>query len=303
MSVLLTSAVLWLAACDTSVPLESMPPLITLPEPTPTNPEPPPANTEKALRRAHAHNDYEHERPLLDALDQGFSSVEADVYVMPVQGLSQLAGLYVAHDPQDIDFSRTLASLYLEPLKARAAENGGCIHKDCSQFYLLIDAKTEAESTYAAVEAELAKYDSLFVKYVDGGIRPGPVMATLSGNRPLATMRAASSRYTFYDGRFSDLDSSEPASLIPLISDSWTTQFGWDGNGEMPADQKAKLIEAITKSHAKGRRVRLYNVPDAAGPARENIWKTLLAADQDQINTDDLAGLRAFLLANDPQQR
>ena len=29
---------------------------------------------------AHAHNDYEHARPLLDALDAGFRSVEADVY-------------------------------------------------------------------------------------------------------------------------------------------------------------------------------------------------------------------------------
>ena len=67
----------------------------------------------------------------------------------------------------------------------------------------------------------------------------------------------------------------------------------------MPATQKAKAAEATVN----GRRVRLYNVPDAAGAARENIWKELLAADQDQINTDDLAGLRAFLLANDPKQR
>ena len=32
------------------------------------------------LMRAHAHNDFQHTRPLLDALDCGFSSVEADVY-------------------------------------------------------------------------------------------------------------------------------------------------------------------------------------------------------------------------------
>ncbi|MES2885020.1 MAG: phosphatidylinositol-specific phospholipase C/glycerophosphodiester phosphodiesterase family protein [Pseudomonadota bacterium] len=291
---------LLLAACGDSA---TTPTPAAAPVTPPVAEVPPPVTSEKSLARAHAHNDYEHTRPLLDALDQGFSSVEADVYVVPVSGVSQVAGLYVAHDPQDIDFSKTLASLYLEPLKKRAAENGGCIHKDCSPFYLLIDAKTEAESTYAAIEADLAKYDALFTRYENGGLRLGAVTATLSGNRPLATMKAAMSRYTFYDGRFSDLDSAEPVTLIPLISDSWTTHFGWDGNGPMPADQKAKLIEAITKSHAKGRRVRLYNVPDAAGPARENIWKELLAADQDQINTDDLAGLRIFLLANDPKQR
>src|SRR5262249_1980163 len=31
------------------------------------------------LIHAHAHNDYEHTRPLFDALDQGFCSVEADI--------------------------------------------------------------------------------------------------------------------------------------------------------------------------------------------------------------------------------
>ena len=34
------------------------------------------------LPRAHAHNDYYHRRPLLDALDQGFCSVEADIYLV-----------------------------------------------------------------------------------------------------------------------------------------------------------------------------------------------------------------------------
>jgi len=36
----------------------------------------------QALRGAHAHNDYQHERPLLDALAHGFQSVEADVFLV-----------------------------------------------------------------------------------------------------------------------------------------------------------------------------------------------------------------------------
>src|SRR5690242_5509037 len=46
------------------------------------------------LTRAHAHNDYEHTRPLLDALDQGFCSVEADVWLIDGE-------LRVAHDERD----------------------------------------------------------------------------------------------------------------------------------------------------------------------------------------------------------
>jgi hypothetical protein len=39
--------------------------------------------------------------------------------------------------------------------------------------------------------------------------------------------------------------------------------------------------------------------PDLAGPAREALWGELLAADLDYFNTDDLAGLEAFLDAHE----
>ena len=70
-------------------------------------PDTPPASEQTLLYKAHAHNDYLHERPLLDALDHGFMSIEADVYVMPLLSDS----LYVAHDAQDIRPSRTLTAL------------------------------------------------------------------------------------------------------------------------------------------------------------------------------------------------
>ena len=56
------------------------------------------------LWRAHAHNDYEHPRPLFDALDHRFGSVEADIYLVGDQ-------LLVAHDPENLDPSRANASL------------------------------------------------------------------------------------------------------------------------------------------------------------------------------------------------
>ena len=40
------------------------------------------------LPRAHAHNDYEHPRPLLDALSHGFCSVEADVHLVDVSDVA-----------------------------------------------------------------------------------------------------------------------------------------------------------------------------------------------------------------------
>src|SRR4051812_48114397 len=70
------------------------------------------------LIHAHAHNDYEHPRPLLDALDCGFCSVEADVFLVGDK-------LFVGHSWYELRPERTLVSLYLDPLKKRIAENGG----------------------------------------------------------------------------------------------------------------------------------------------------------------------------------
>ncbi len=41
--------------------------------------------------------------------------------------------------------------------------------------------------------------------------------------------------------------------------------------------------------------MRFWATPDLAGPARDALWAELLAAGVDYLNTDDLAGLEAFL--------
>src|SRR5688500_12101427 len=74
------------------------------------------------LLRAHAHNDYEHVRPLFDALDHGFCSVEADVYLID-------GALLVAHDRKDVKPERTLSALYLSPLLDRVKRNGGRVYR------------------------------------------------------------------------------------------------------------------------------------------------------------------------------
>ncbi|MFJ8199610.1 hypothetical protein [Streptomyces sp. NPDC096152] len=48
-----------------------------------------------------------------------------------------------------------------------------------------------------------------------------------------------------------------------------------------------------------GQRVRFRATPDTAGPARDALWGELLAAGVALLNTDDLAGLEAFLDAHE----
>src|SRR5437773_3011311 len=91
----------------------------------------PPAAKAAPLPQAHAHNDYEHARPLFDALDHGFCSVEADIWLTE-------GGLNVAHDKKDLKPSRTLQALYLDPLRERIEASGGRVYRDGPAFYLLI---------------------------------------------------------------------------------------------------------------------------------------------------------------------
>ena len=245
----------------------------------------------KPLLRAHAHNDYEHDRPLLDALDHGFTSVEADIHLVD-------GDLFVAHGPHQITPERTLRSLYLKPLSTRIARNGGRVYPNGPQFTLFIDIKTEAVATYKVLSEMLAEYESIFTTFDSNGRTDKAVIAIVSGNRPRELMEAQAIRYAGCDGRLVDLDSNAPATLIPIISDNWTRHFSYDGTGPMPAEERQKLKNIVETAHKKGRRVRFWATPDRPTQARQNLWWELLAAGVDLLNTDDLQGLQQFLLQN-----
>ncbi|MFF0341808.1 glycerophosphodiester phosphodiesterase family protein [Kribbella sp. NPDC004875] len=242
----------------------------------------------RALPSAHAHNDYDHRRPLQDAVDRGFNSVEADVWLVDGE-------LRVAHDLADAKPGRTLESLYLQPLADRVRENHGQVYKHGRDFQLLIDIKSDGPSTYAAVDKALAKYRGISTAFVDGRVVKGAVTSVISGNRPLDALKAQKIRYAGYDGRLADLQSGMPASLMPLVSDNWTNAFTWQGVGPMPAAEKTKLHDIVTTAHHAGYKVRFWATPDTPGAAREALWRELTDAGVDYLNTDDLHGLEDFL--------
>lgn len=246
------------------------------------------------LARAHAHNDYEHTRPLQDALANDFTSVEADVWLVDGE-------LRVAHDLNQTVPGRTLESLYLRPLAQRVRENNGSVYRKWKgTFQLLIDVKSEATPTYRAVHKALAEYRRIMTTYRNGHKKKQAVDAVISGNRDLPLIQSQKLRYAGYDGRLPDLAGSLPDEVMPLVSDNWTRHFTWQGVGPMPVAERQRLHEIVVRAHTAGYRVRFWATPEAAGPAREAVWQELVAADVDQVNTDDLAGLRAFLRAHDP---
>jgi glycerophosphoryl diester phosphodiesterase len=246
----------------------------------------PPAQA-SALPEAHAHNDYEHRRPLLDALDQGFTSVEADIWLRDGQ-------LLIGHDEEDLDPARTLESLYLAPLEARSAMNHGPVLRGYRKpLQLLVDVKSEAVSTYAALDRVLRRHPRLLTSWDAAGVSPGAVSVVVSGNRDLAGMQAQPQRLAAYDGRLTEPDL--PATLAPLVSANWSDVSAWTGAGPLPAADRARLTQIVDRAHARGQKVRFWATNDTRGRAREQLWSTLLDAGVDHLNTDDLPGLRRFL--------
>ncbi len=235
------------------------------------------------LAHAHAHNDYLHERPLLDALDHGFTSVEADIFLVDGQ-------LLVAHDRRELSSERTLRGLYLDPLRERVRANQGSVHPGGGQFYLLIDIKSAAEPTYAVLAKTLADYADIISVVRDGTVERKAVDVAISGNRPFATMRTEAVRYAGLDGRMGDLDSDAPPHLMPLVSDRWGAHFKWRGRGPIDEAERKKLDDAVARAHDGGRRIRFWATPETV-----EAWHVLHAAGVDHINTDDLAGLETFL--------
>lgn len=254
-----------------------------------------PAAEPAPLAQAHAHNDYLHKRPLLDALDHGFCSAEADVFLVDNV-------LLVAHTVVELRNDRTLESLYLRPLAERCGKNGGWVYEPGRTVTLLVDFKAKGAETYAALKPLLEKYRQLFepraiypVAAADEARAPKapPVVVVISGDRPTKEIAADSKRLCGIDGRLSDLTAEHPAGLMPLLSDNWTAHFQWRGEGPMPDAEREKLRGYASAAHAKGARLRFW-----ATPENEALWTELTAAGVDLIGTDDLRRLARFFSAD-----
>jgi glycerophosphoryl diester phosphodiesterase len=237
------------------------------------------------LPHAHAHNDYYHKRPLLDALDQGFCSVEADVFL--VNGR-----LLVGHSRTELNSTRSLRSLYLEPLKQRVAANQGRVFRQGPPFTLLIDIKSDADATYSALRKVLTEYDDMLSTTSAGKHQQKAVTVVISGNRAQEAIVRTTDRHAGIDGRLTDIDSKVPSHLMPLISDNWGRHFSWRGQGKMPEKERQKLRDTVKKIHQSGRRVRFWATPEDS-----RVWSELLDAGVDLIGTDDLSELSRFLKA------
>ncbi|HVW12326.1 MAG TPA: phosphatidylinositol-specific phospholipase C/glycerophosphodiester phosphodiesterase family protein [Mucilaginibacter sp.] len=235
-----------------------------------------------------AHNDYKHKHPLFDALDNGFTNIEADVFLKDNT-------LVVGHFCPILHYGRSLEKLYLRPLYNIARRNNGRIYPDYNQpVILMIDFKTKAAETYRKLEQVLQKYQAMLTHYENGRIVEGAVTVVVSGHKPYALLEGEQQRYAFIDEdlRHVERDTST-RNVFTMASCKYSKLLSWNGVGPMPELQRERLIKFVAIAHHMGSKVRLW-----ASPERKAVWDQLLSCGVDLINTDQLATLHDYLDAH-----
>lgn len=233
----------------------------------------------KPVDFAFSHNDYAHARPLQNALECGFTHVEADVFLVNGQ-------LLVAHNLKDTRPDRTLKDLYLDPLFAIfKAQNGRIYPRWKGQFWLMIDIKQDGDQVYRTLEPLLDKYQSMLCRWTDKGRSRGAVAVVLSGERPTDSVAAERERWVAIDGRPENLKTHDPVGLFPWIS---TTFDDFHFNASEPTSQLREALKTfVDQVHRSHRRARVWGIPD--NPA---FWKLQREIGMDMINTDRLEEFR-----------
>jgi hypothetical protein len=238
------------------------------------------------LANAFAHNDYRHKHPLLDAENNGYTHIEADVFL-------HKGKLVVAHINPYFKGKRTLENLYLAPLSEQVLANNGNVYEGYNKpVTLMIDVKTDAKKTYAELKKLLDKYKPILSSYDTGKVTMRAVTIVLSGNKPFDDIKAEKSRLAFIDEDLRKVARDTVANVAQMASCKYSKLLKWKGNGTISPREKQRLCNYVTLAHKNGDQVRLWASPD-----NKAVWKEILSCGVDLINTDKLVALKDFLVS------
>ena len=224
----------------------------------------------------HSHNDYEQPTPFWLAWQEGFGSIEADIWLMNGK-------VIIGHDTQEVKAGRTLEDYYIKPLAACVQKNGGYPYADTARrLQILIDVKEDSVAALAALIALLDKYPILettpAVKWV------------ISGNRPDPGRYAGYPPFIAFDGILHDQYTPEELAHIALMSDDLHYYTRWDHQYGIPDSARHTLEAAIRSAHDLHLPVRFWDAPDFP-----TAWNQLVGLKVDYINTDHIHDLAVWL--------
>ncbi|KAL1297768.1 hypothetical protein AAFC00_006305 [Neodothiora populina] len=261
----------------------------------------------------HSHNDYWRPVPFYSALSVGGVSVEADVWYDPAKSNDTL---YVGHEISALTTTRTLDSLYIQPILSvlhslnpnttfvpRTTHNGVFDTNSAQTLYLWIDVKTDGATTWPQVIKALAplREGGWLTTFNGTSVTPGAVTVIGTGNTPLNQVQgvgnASHPRDFFWDAPLAALNttaSNITADVSPIASTDFATQFGEVRNESFNATQLALLRAQIAAASSKNIGVRYWDQPGWPISTRDAIWRTLWDEGVTLLNVDDLEAAAEF---------
>jgi hypothetical protein len=269
----------------------------------------------------HSHNDYRHRIPLYEGLAAGCISTEADIWVGNTT--DGHLDLFVGHDRRSLSPSRTLSTLYLQPLSdiltnqnsvspVRAnlpADTARVVLPRATGVFsmapnvslvLLLDFKTPGIETWNTVVQQLdILRDRGWLTFwtPTEGVVERPLTIVISGAAPFdAIISNTTYRDIFYDAPLTQLSEvNNPFTLNNSFyaSTSLPAAIGSLAFPVIRAGQKARLASQVEKATAVGLRSRYWDTPSWPVGWRNRVWSSLIEEGVSVLNIDDLwAGAR-----------
>ena len=224
----------------------------------------------------HSHNDYEKQLPYWEAYNNGYGSIEADIFLRG-------NNLIIAHDTNQAKLGRTLDSFYLKPLENCIRKNDGHPYAGKDQILqLLIDIKTAPEPTLNKLIEKLKAYP-----LITGCPQ---VKIVITGNRPVASSFTTYPSYIYFDGELYLNYTDDALSRIIMLSDDLKRYSTWGGKANMPESDRRILEKLVVKAHGMHKTIRFWDAPDNI-----NSWYSFMKLGVDYINTDHITGAATFL--------
>jgi len=239
---------------------------------------------QEVITSGHSHNDYKQKAPLHEALSHGYTSLEVDVFLYKGE-------IRVAHTGLGLPLSKTLESLYIQPLSNLCANRPNGIYGDSTILVLMIDLKNKREALIHALQESLLEYKHLFLHQTGVKTKWAPLQLVISGGPPLHVIeRQEEEGFLFVDLPVKRSYSLQEYSVFcSRRSAAWGDFFTWNGHGTIPLDEKKLLDELVLSAHTAGYKIRFWAIPET-----EPCWDVLLESGVDWINIDALAEFAVF---------
>ncbi|KAE8448015.1 hypothetical protein EG329_009938 [Mollisiaceae sp. DMI_Dod_QoI] len=265
----------------------------------------------------HSHNDYWHRVPLYEGLAAGCVSTEADIWIGNLP--DGQADLFIGHNSKSLTQSRTLRSLYLDPLKdilshqqlnmsasldtsAKAQQTlldttspvGVFSMSPNTSLVLLLDFKTNGEETWPTVLAQLDDLRSqgwLTTWTPTEGIVQRPLTIVASGDAPFNSIIANDTyRDIFYDAPLTNLTIDTPYNTNNsyYASTSLSKAIGRVGSWKLGAGQKATITSQVQRAKELDLKSRYWDTPAWPVGWRNRVWENLMELSAEVLNVDDL---------------